>query len=572
MNNFDKKKRIFNEENKFFCEVCNQQTDYSSKAYSFHLKSHNLTPEQYYLQYLAEEGEGVCSCGKPTKLIRISKGMTEFCSNSCAQSDPKIVAKRNNKIDNAEKIRKMRETFRAKYGTDSYFQTQEFKDKMSGKHSEIALKGKESRDKTNLERYGHVNPFGSKVIQGKIKQTNIEKYGVENYAKTEESKDRRSSFWTKEKRKEHSEKLIKIFDDIKDFNLAEELPSGYEIIDSEKVKDVKYRMYSYELKCPKGHDFLIQRQLIRLRKLRNHEICLICNPPGSAQQRDLQEFVKGLIDEGEEIKFNDRKVFSGELELDIFLPKRNCAIEYNGLYFHSDDRLENTYHLRKSLRCEEKGIHLIHVWEDDWLYKTDIVKSRIRNLLGKNEIKIFARECEIFEVSFQEAKEFLIENHIQGWCVSKHNIGLFHEGNLVSLMTFGDLRANLGSKAEEGKFELLRFCNKINHSVVGSASRLLNYFETTYKPDEILSYCDRSWSNGKIYETLGFEKLRASSPNYFYVIDGKRENRWKFRKDQLVKEGFPPEKTEKEIMSERGISRIYDCGNLVFLKKIKERT
>ena len=131
-------------------------------------------------------------------------------------------------------------------------------------------------------------------------------------------------------------------------------------------------------------------------------------------------------------------------------------------------------------------------------------------------------------------------------------------------MTFGNLRKNLGSTSKEGCYELLRFCNKLNTTVVGGASKLFKHFLKEYKPKEVISYCDRRWSEGNLYEMLGFEFSHNSKPNYFYVINGKRENRFKYRKDILVKEGFDPNKSEHEIMLERGIYRIYDCGCKVY--------
>jgi hypothetical protein len=135
-------------------------------------------------------------------------------------------------------------------------------------------------------------------------------------------------------------------------------------------------------------------------------------------------------------------------------------------------------------------------------------------------------------------------------------------------MTFGSLRKNMGRKSIDGHYELLRFCNKLYTSVVGGADKLLKYFIKTYNPKEITSYADRRWSQGDLYEKLGFEFIHNSKTNYFYINKGKREHRFKYRKDILVKEGFDKNKTEREIMKERGFNRIYDCGNKKYVLKI----
>jgi hypothetical protein len=100
--------------------------------------------------------------------------------------------------------------------------------------------------------------------------------------------------------------------------------------------------------------------------------------------------------------------------------------------------------------------------------------------------------------------------------------------------------------------------------VIGGASKLLKWFIKNNNPTNIVSYADIRWSDGNLYNVLGFDKINESKPNYFYVINKKREHRYKFRKDILVSEGFDENKSENEIMKERGINRIYDCGNLVY--------
>ena len=195
------------------------------------------------------------------------------------------------------------------------------------------------------------------------------------------------------------------------------------------------------------------------------------------------------------------------------------------------------------------------------MYKKDIVKSRILNLLGLNKDKIYGRKTEIREVLSKESNLFLTENHIQGNVNSKIKLGLFYNNELVSLMTFGDLRKNMGGVVNKGDYELLRFCNKLNTTVIGGADKLLKHFIKHYQVKKLISYADRRWSKGNLYEKLGFEFIHDSKPSYFYIINYKRENRFKYRKDVLIKEGYDTNKTEHQIMLDRKIYRIYDCGS-----------
>ena len=296
--------------------------------------------------------------------------------------------------------------------------------------------------------------------------------------------------------------------------------------------------------------------------------CPRCSKLLSNVENDLKDFIKNNYNN--QILYNIRNIIS-PYELDIYLPDLKLAFEFNGLYWHSELYKDKNYHLNKTLKCEEQGIHLVQIYEDDWNFKQEIVKSRILNLLGKSN-KLYARNCKIKEISFKDAKEFLESNHLQGGCVDKVRLGLYDGDALVSLMTFGKLRKNLGQKDKEGCWELLRFCNKLNISVIGGAHKLFNYFIKNFEFKNILSYADRSWTmnNGKtLYDKLGFYLKNLSQPNYFYINNMIRENRFKYRKDQLIKKGFDPNKSEHEIMLGQGLYRIYDsgCAKYIFSKE-----
>ena len=285
----------------------------------------------------------------------------------------------------------------------------------------------------------------------------------------------------------------------------------------------------------------------------------------SKQELDIAKYIKSISDTV--INLNDRQIIS-PMELDIYLPFYNIAIEYDGLYWHSSKKVDKKYHVLKTNLCEKKDIRLIHVFEDEWLYKQNIVKSRIKTILDIIDNKIYARKCIIKEVTFKDSKDFLEENHIQGNINGKYRYGLYFNNELVSLMVFESKRKSLGLINEKDSYEMLRFCNKLNTTVVGGASKLLKYFIKLHKPKEIISYCDRRWSQGDMYEKLGFKLEHVSKPNYFYIVNGHRENRFKYRKSELVKQGFDKNKTEEQIMNERRIKKIYDCGTKVYKMNI----
>ena len=296
----------------------------------------------------------------------------------------------------------------------------------------------------------------------------------------------------------------------------------------------------------------------------NHLIgqgCPKCAFTHSKGEDEVFAFIEELIGKGNVIQ-RDRKTLEGE-ELDIFIPSLNLAIEYNGLYWHSEISKDKDYHLNKTIKCEERGIRLFHIFEDEWQMKQEIVKSMLSSLIVHNNKKIYARKCEIRSISSKESKEFLNANHLQGECNSQIRYGLYYDNELMSLMTFGKSRHFVGNGKSE--WELLRFCTKCGYTVTGGASKLFNHFVENHEVNEIISYADRRWSNGNVYDILGFTQYNQSKPNYYYIIGKKRVYRFTMRKQVLIsKFGCPPEMTEKEFCYSKGWYRIYDCGCLCY--------
>lgn len=278
-------------------------------------------------------------------------------------------------------------------------------------------------------------------------------------------------------------------------------------------------------------------------------------------EEEVYDFVKSLSSDA---VASDRIILKG-YELDVYVPSKKIAIEFDGLFWHSEVKKEPNYHLWKTEMCEKQGIRLIHIFEDEWLYKKEIWKSMLCSIFGTTENRIYARKCDIKEViDVHESTEFLKANHLQGWCPSSLKLGLYYNDEIVSIMTFGKSRHFIGS----GKYqwELLRFCNKLNTSVIGGASKLFKYFIDKYQPKNIVSYADRRWSEGNLYYKLGFALKNYSKPNYYYVIGDKRKYRFEFRKSVLVeKYGCPIDMSEKEFCFSQHWYRIYDCGAMAFI-------
>jgi len=446
-------------------------------------------------------------------------------------------------------INKMKTTNLEKYGTEYTFQSEIIKEKIK---------------EANIEKYGVEYGMQSQEIRDKVKSTNIEKYGVENGMQSQEIKDKVKSTNIKKLGVEYPTQSEIVKEKVRNtFNIN--TFKKYEVlVDNKEYKLLSYKAETFNIKhilCEK--DFIINKFNFYDRNRLGVCLCTECYPiseNSSIKEIEIRNFIESFGIE----TIKDKTILDGK-ELDIYIPSHNLALEFNGLYYHieKEDKIGKIthgkdYHLDKSLKCQEKDIHLMHIWEDEWVFKQEIVKSIILNKLNKIENKIFARKCVVKEVKDSKlVRQFLDTNHIQGYSQSSIKLGLYYNDELVSLMTFGYRHTN--SKKE---FELIRFCNILKTNVVGASSKLFKYFLNNYQYETILSYSDFRLFDGKMYKTLGFEKIHLSKPDYFWCKNLERKHRFTFNKQKLIKDGYDPNKTEDVIMYERGYSKLWSCGQV----------
>lgn len=262
-------------------------------------------------------------------------------------------------------------------------------------------------------------------------------------------------------------------------------------------------------------------------------------------------------------------------EIDLYIPEKKFGIEIDGLFWHSynpyrgPDTENRNRHLEKTVDALKSNVELIHITDHEWRFKKDLVKSLLTTKLGKAE-KIFARKCYIKEVGTTTEKQFLTNNHFQGYTPSSYAIGLYLKDELVSIMTVGNSRFD-----KSAKYELLRFCTKLNTVIIGGAEKLFNNVLNFVGNESIVSYCDISKFNGYIYTKLGFEKTNSVSPGYFWT-DGDEIiiSRFKSQKKQLQQwlPSFDENKSESENMFEAGFRRFWDCGQQKYIRKGKSHT
>lgn len=310
--------------------------------------------------------------------------------------------------------------------------------------------------------------------------------------------------------------------------------------------------------CPNNHE-----HTIRYRDWLNGVRCGMCDQSKiSIQENDLKMFIRSL---GVDIEDNNRSIIH-PLELDIIIPSKKIAIEYCGLYWHTEQKgKDKKYHLNKLNRCNDAGYKLITILEDEWVNKNNIVKSRLKHILGLADKTIYARKCKVSEITPSDARKFVDMYHIQGYTGSSVKLGLYHGVNLVAVMTFAKGSISKGNSTNQGEYELSRFCTSCK--VIGGAGKLFKHFLKNYNCKQIFTYADLRWSNGNLYEVLGFNFISQTQPNYWYIIKPQtRSHRFGYRKNVLSKRlnTFDPTITEYQNMLNNGYDRIWDCGNLKY--------
>lgn len=321
----------------------------------------------------------------------------------------------------------------------------------------------------------------------------------------------------------------------------------------------------YKLKYPneKIVSTSISECLSDLAKLTNINMTPTWTSKGETEIKEFIESVGFMVNKGK-----NRKLLDGK-EIDLIVDGTNICIEYDGLYYHTEKMGKtSSYHLNKTIECNQIGYKLIHIFEDEWVVNTELVKSKLKHLLNVNDgVKIGGRNVVIKKINLEDKTFFLNNNHIQGTDKSNIYYGAYYNNELVGVITFNS-RRNM-TKNNDGEFELSRYATKQNYLIRGLASKFIKHFINEYNPTSIISFADRRWTinpENNLYTNLGFNLVSITKPNYYYynskISKYKRFHKFGFGKNNLKKR-FPDldyNKTEKELTSELGYDKIWDCG------------
>lgn len=308
-----------------------------------------------------------------------------------------------------------------------------------------------------------------------------------------------------------------------------------------KVKGEYLGAHSYVLaNCLKHGDWPVKIY----NHLYNNTECPSCSGTTSKPSKEILDFILKLCPDAiPEYSFGEYNK-----RVDIFIPSKNIAIEYNGFYFHSSKFRPNNFHLNRRLELESKGIRCVYIWEDEW--PQEKTKKYLINLLGFSK-NIFARKCEVKSLEKQEAVDFLNSNHLMGAGVKcPEYVGLFYKGSLISCMGF--------KKGFHREFELYRAAFLSGFRVTGGFSKMLNFWRKENPSGKVISYIDLDKFDGRSYFKSGFV-LEKTSRSMWYTYKNKRIPRHSCKKSDLKNlPNFSEDKTEKQILEE---IKTYQCWN-----------
>ena len=528
-----------------------------------------LFKERLYWYYNGLTERPIChnpNCQNHPGFLTLNRGYKTYCSKKCLNTDPdkqalvkKICMEKFGGVAPAcskEVQNKMIETNKQRFGVEYAIQNPDVHNKMF---------------QTNIQRYGNAVPSKTDYIKSKTTKTCLERYGYENPSLVPEFKQKILDTF----HKTHPDIKTPVQSPLAQENLhkywAEKVKDKYNVV----VNEDEDRLYICQ--CPHKDCNRCSEKIYKVKpsvffdRRRDHtEPCtnLLPMQSTSISNTTLEQYIKSILNSYHiEYQTNTRSIIPPK-ELDIYIPSHHIAIECNGVYWHSEKYKDANYHYNKWKMCEDNGIQLIQIWEDQVVRSMDIIESIICSKLGIYKERIGARQCTIKCISAKESNEFLNQNHIQGDCKANIRYGMYYNDKLVATMAFRKCKNNLQGK---GDWELIRFCSRCNLQIIGGAEKMLKHFIKDINPQNIISFSSNDISNGNLYKKLGFEKVNVNQ-SYWYVERStmKRYHRSTFTKDAIVGFGWRENKDgwrEKDVMKEHGYFQLYDSGQTKWILK-----
>ena len=425
----------------------------------------------------------------------------------------------------------------------------------------------ESYKKTSLAKFGVDHPMKAPEVVAKIKATNIDRYGHAN-----------PNRWTGEKflnaiNEKYGTTTVRHIDGVSEKVAKTKLDQTKELLLA-KIAEMEEL---FEVTCLTPKEDLNTRKIVDLElewrhacgkewssniSFRGIRSCPLCWAGTSKGEQEIAKFIEGF---GVAVEQRTKKIIAPK-ELDIWVPEKKIAIEFDGTYWHSAKFQNEQQSLDKLNTCEGLGIQLITIQEHLWVNRPELVRSRLASIFGSTR-KIGARQTKAKVIDSKLAGEFLNDNHLQGNARSAIHLGLFKDDDLVSVATFGRPRW-----AKKYDWELIRMASKTGLTIQGGPSKLMKFFGEHHE-GSLVSYADRCWSTGNVYKQLGFEFSHNAKPSWWWVHHTLGTySRYQTQKSKIKRlltdlgKQFYLELSEEDNMRLAGFLPLYDRGNSVWFK------
>lgn len=253
---------------------------------------------------------------------------------------------------------------------------------------------------------------------------------------------------------------------------------------------------------------------------------------------------------------------SDDLTADVYIPSINCAIIFHSIT-DNEEKVE--------LNHVDKSIKIVHLWEDQWVFHNEKIRSKIKSLIGITK-RIHGRETTLVKIDNKQLTDFLNKNHLNVPIKAKYKYGLLKDEELVAVMSFSKGRQIERKKTIFHSFELLRFCNQLNTTVVGGFSKLLHHFIKIHNPDDVMTYIDNDWSDGQSFLALGFEISEKMPALEFWlnIKTGEREYpHLVLEKHKVSASKITNESDRASFLDKFGYKKLYNSGSykLILMRK-----
>lgn len=446
------------------------------------------------------------------------------------------------KLDNVKE--KTKQTNLAKYGTTHPSKTSEWL--INRQHTlqqrygttnlnhveSIALKRKETWQKN----YGTDHPWKNHDVRSKIKQTTLSKYGTMLFVESDMFRQRLKEYREAQGGLSYRQTLN---------------PDAYTLL-----KDAKW-LYDQHVTNEKHLEQIAAELGVNGttvgRYLHSHGIPTQHYTFSIAETQIADQLRQCNV----EVIQNSRTIIP-PYELDIYLPEHKLAIEYCGLYWHSEPRCDKDYHFNKFMSCAEQGIRLITVFEDEWVANKERVINTIKHKINMASHECaYARQCTVINIDKDTRRKFLESNHYIGDIAGTVSYGLMYNNELVAAIVFK-------RRHQVGEWELLRYAT--SRRVPGGFTKLVRHFCRHNDWNRVTTFADLRWSDGHLYEATGWEQVDILKPDYYWVKGYQRFHKFNFRHARLSSKlaTYDPSQTEVENCTANGYHRIWDIGKIKY--------